>query len=183
MKSEVGYTEKDILLLTSKGDEEAFTQLFYLYKDKLYSYLIQLTKSEELTLDFIQDIFLKLWTNRANVKDIENPGSYIFRMAKNQAMNSFKRSMNESLILAKLPVTKANDNSIEADFDLKVLETKLNNVLRGLPPRQRLIFSLSREHGFKHEQIAKQLHISPVTVKNQLVKALRKIRESYQKNH
>lgn len=169
-------TEKELLLLASQGCEESFTKIFHLYNDKLYGFLLRLTKSEEKTLDFIQDIFMKLWTNRSNLANIDNLGSYIFRSAQNQVINSFKRIMNETSMLAELKVSKNCDNSIEADFEHKFLETKFKHVVKRLPPQQRLVYTLSREQGLKHDEIAKQLHISPSTVKNHMVEALKSIK-------
>ncbi|HEY5393390.1 MAG TPA: RNA polymerase sigma-70 factor [Hanamia sp.] len=168
--------EKELQLLASEGSEEAFTQLFYLYKDRLYSFVLRLTNSEEQTLDFIQDIFMKLWINRSKLPEIDNLGSYIFRAAKNQAINSFKRTMNESIILAKLKVPEYLNNNIEADFEFKILETKFRGLIEKLPPQQKLVYTLSREKGLKHEEIASELHISNATVKNHMVAALKNLR-------
>ena len=171
------YTEKELLLLASTGCEESFTQLFHLYNDKLYSFILRLTKSEEQTSDFIQDIFMKLWINRANLANVDNLGSYIFRSAQNQAINSFKRTMNETSILTKLQASDNAENNIEANFEYKNLETKLNTVINNLPPQQRLVYTLSRVQGLKYDEIAKQLHISPATVKNHMIQALKTIKE------
>jgi RNA polymerase sigma-70 factor (ECF subfamily) len=169
-------TEKELLLLASKGCEESFTRLFHLYKNKLYSFILRLTNSEEQALDFVQDIFLKLWINRANLANVDNFGSYIFRSAQNQVINSFKRVMNETSMLATLQESDKFDNNIEANFEHKVLETKFKDVVKKLPPQQRLVYMLSREQGLKHEEIAQQLHISPSTVKNHMVEALKNIK-------
>jgi RNA polymerase sigma-70 factor (ECF subfamily) len=45
-----------------------------------------------------------------------------------------------------------------------------------LPPRQRLVYRMSRQQGFTREQIAGRLHISPNTVKNHLQQAILFIR-------
>ena len=46
-----------------------------------------------------------------------------------------------------------------------------------LPPRQKLVYTLSREQGLKHEEIARRLNISPATVNNHMIAALRTIRQ------
>lgn len=171
------HTEKELLLRASYGCEESFTQLFHLYNNKLYSFILGITKSEQQTLDFIQDIFMKLWINRANLVNVDNLGSYIFRSAQNQAINSFKRAMNETLIHSKLQSANAYDDNIEADLEYKILESKLNVVISKLPPQQRLVYTLSRDQGLKHEEIALQLQISPSTVKNHMVQALKTIKD------
>ena len=176
------HTEKELLRLAADGDEASFIKLFNLYKNKLYSFLLRITKSEEQSLDFVQDVFMKLWINKANLSSIDNFSSYIFRAAQNRAINSFKRSMTEYCILKKNPVAAMVDDSIEANLEYKLLQIKLNEVVKKLPPQQRLVYILSREQGLKHEEIAIKLNLSISTVKNHMVQALKTIKEFLRNN-
>ena len=182
MPDKNSHTEKELLRLAADGDEAAFIEIFNSYKNKLYSFLLRITKSEEQSLDFVQDIFMKLWINKANLSSIDNFSSYIFRAAQNQAINSFKRIMAENCILKIKPVAHMVDDSIEANLEYKLLQIKLNEVVKKLPPQQRLVYTLSREQGLKHEEIAKQLNLSASTVKNHLVQALKTIKEFLRNN-
>ena len=182
MPDKHSHTEKELLRLAADGDEAAFIEIFNSYKNKLYSFLLRITKSEEQSLDFVQDIFMKLWINKANLSSIDNFSSYIFRAAQNQAVNSFKRIMAENCILKIKPIAHMVDDSIEANLEYKLLQKKLNEVVKKLPPQQRLVYTLSREQGLKHEEIAKQLNLSASTVKNHLVQALKTIKEFLRNN-
>ena len=182
MLNTTSHTEKELLRLAADGDEAAFIEIFNSYKNKLYSFLLRITKSEEQSLDFVQDIFMKLWINKANLSSIDNFSSYIFRAAQNQAINSFKRIMAENCILKIKPVAHMTDDSIEANLEYKLLQTKLKEVVKKLPPQQRLVYTLSREQGLKHEEIAKQLNLSTSTVKNHMVQALKTIKEFLRNN-
>ena len=53
---------------------------------------------------------------------------------------------------------------------------RLQHALDHLSPQQKLIFTLSRNEGMKHEEIASQLNISRNTVKTHLVHALKTLR-------
>lgn len=170
------HTEKELLRFAADGNEAAFIEMFNSYNNKLYSFLLRITKSEEESLDLVQDIFMKLWINRANLSSIDNFSSYIFRAAQNRALNSFKRSMRKYSILKKNPVAPLIDDSIEANLEFKLLETKLSEVIKKLPPKQCLVYRLNREQGLKHEEIAQQLNLSTSTVKNHMVQALKTIK-------
>ena len=67
-------------------------------------------------------------------------------------------------------------NSIEDRILSKENEERLQQALDRLSPRQKLIFTLSRHQGLKHEEIASRLHISRHTVKTHLVQALKTLR-------
>ena len=182
LPKKITHTEKELLRLAANGNEVAFIEIYNLYKNKLYSFLLRITKSEEESLDFVQDIFMKLWVNRINLASIDNFSNYIFRAAQNKAINSFKRCMTENCILKKIPVVDMAVNSIEADLEYKLLQTKLNEVVKKLPPQQRLVYTLSREKGLKNEEIAKHLNLSVYTIKNHLVQALKTIKDFLRSN-
>ncbi|MGF6850235.1 RNA polymerase sigma-70 factor (family 1) [Chitinophaga sp. W3I9] len=171
--------EKKLLQRAAEGHEEAFTQLFFLYRHKLYSFLLRLTESPEMTEDVIQDVFLKLWKDRENLVNIEQFGGYVYRMAQHQALNAFRRMAKETLILAELTRTIKDAAPADAADNLSVREVreKLQYALDHLPPKQKLVYTLSREQGLKHEEIARQLNISPSTVNNHMIAALRTIRQ------
>ncbi|MBO9727336.1 MAG: RNA polymerase sigma-70 factor [Chitinophaga sp.] len=170
--------EQRLLQLAAAGHEEAFTRLFHGHKHKLYSFLLRLTNSPEMSEDVIQDVFLKLWKDRQQLLHIEQFGGYIYRMAQHQVLNAFRRMAKETLILAeinKLHLT-AHDNA-EDHLQVQEVRARLNKALDKLPPKQKLVYTLSRDQGLKHDEIARHLNISPATVNNHMIAALRTIRE------
>lgn len=178
MNSESIHTEKELLLLAAQGSEPAFTLLFNRYKHKLYSYLLSLTTSPQIAEDIIQDTFLKLWKDRAGLEAIDHLGAYLFTMTRNLAINALKRIARETAILATLQPQQNNLVATAPDnLSLKEVEQLLHQTIQSLPPQQKLIYTLSREQGLKHEDIAHQLHLSSSTVRNHIVQALRTIRK------
>lgn len=84
----------------------------------------------------------------------------------------------ETAILAALQPQQNNPAATVADnLSLKEVEQLLHQTIQSLPPQQKLIYTLSREQGLKHEDIAHQLHLSSSTVRNHIVQALRTIRK------
>ena len=128
--------------------------------------------------DVIQDIFLKLWKNRAGLTEIDRFDSYLFRMAQNQCFSHFKRVAKETVILAQLQKEAGvSETDAENTLAAREIQQKIREVLAQLPPQQKLVYTLSREEGLKHDEIAERLNISPSTVKNHMIKALSFVRE------
>jgi RNA polymerase sigma-70 factor (family 1) len=172
-----------LLRLTAQGNEEAFTALFHLYKYKLHGYILSLTDSPALTDDIVQEVFMKLWRTGIDLSAVEQPDAYIFRMAKNHAIDAFRRLARETRLLSGL---KQHSTSLDSPgsqpVEIKELERVIKRVVDALPPQQKLVYTLSREQGMKHEDIAEQLNISAGTVKNHMIQALRSIRNELRKH-
>lgn len=179
-----GYTEKELLQLSTEGDEKAFAEIFHRYKFKLYGFIYRLTQSQEMAEDIVQETFLRLWKNRDQLGNIEHLSSYIFRMAQNQAITSFKRMAMETMIIRQL-LTGEKDfspSTPESELALKEMEALFRQAVDNLPPQQRKVYLLSREEGLKHEEIAERLQISRGTVKNHMIQLLRTLRSQLEKN-
>jgi RNA polymerase sigma-70 factor (family 1) len=172
------HSEKNMLQLAAEGNEAAFVQLFYLYRHKLYSYVLKITANPELAQDMVQDVFLKLWKSRSRLDKIENFGAFVFTIAQNQAVNHFRRMTSETLMLSNIQDhVQVYERSTEEHIDHQEVQNLINEVLQRLPPQQQLVFKLSREQGLKHDEIAMALKISTFTVKNHLAVAIKTIRE------
>lgn len=51
-----------------KGNLEAFDQIFKKYGDRLFGFVLKYLKSKEDTEGLVQDVFLKIWETRKNLK-------------------------------------------------------------------------------------------------------------------
>ena len=52
-----------------EGNAAAFRDLFYAVKDPLFGYACKLCKSPELAEEVVQEVFMKLWINRLQLKE------------------------------------------------------------------------------------------------------------------
>lgn len=64
MNADPKFDENELLQKVACGDEKAFTELFYSWKDHLYYFTLKFTESPQQAEDLVQDVFLKLWINR-----------------------------------------------------------------------------------------------------------------------
>ena len=142
----------------------------------LYSFLIKLTKSVELTEDVIQDVFIKLWHNRALLDGIAEVDAYLITLAKNRALNAFKRATRERFFYdtQEEGIENGTDERLILNDTLK----RVGKAVENLPPQQRLVYVLSREKFMKRQEIADHLKISSSTVNNHLMQALRTLRKT-----
>jgi len=175
---EQGINEKELLEKIAAGNESAFKELFHLWRDKLYFFVLRITQSPEMAEDILQDVFVKIWTNRATLNTIQYFDAYVYKMSQNQAISGMKRAAQETLILSELK--KGPEASALVTDDVVIhreLSKKFQAILYKLPTQQRLVYTLTHIHGLKHDEVAQQLKISASTVKNHMTRALCTIRQ------
>ena len=165
--------EKTLFERISLGDEDAFREVFHQYNKTLFPFILSLVKSETDSREIIQEIFLKLWMNRAFLHRIDNPGGWLHTMAANNAY-SFLRKEARYAMRQQLAGICQDDTSPDLIHQLDSRETKalICEAIEQLPLRRRQVFQLSRMEGYSRKEIAHQLNISENTVRNQLVDAI-----------
>jgi len=159
--------------------DPSFKRLFDTYKNRLYGYILAITRSGYAAEEITQEIFIKLWLCRDLLHEVDNLDGYIFTMARNKTLNHLRKAANDSRLLHELQELgqSRQHNNVEERALAGEYERLLRDALALLSPQRRLVYLLSRESGLNHEQIADQLHLSRNTVKNHMVEALRFIRQ------
>jgi len=174
----------ELFALLAEGDETAFRRVFHYYTPRLRPFVFSIVKSDAVAEEIVQDIFLKLWANRQSVAQKENPSSWLFTVAARQSL-SFLRHMSVErryIDSVKAQIAHASLQSpVEDRLFLREDEALLKKAVDVLPPRQKLIYTLSRHEGFSHKEIADQLNISPHPVKNHIVTAIRTLQDFVRK--
>ncbi len=171
------YNEKELLLLTSQGEEKAFTELFHTHRNKIYTIAYKLTFCEENAEEIVQDVFLKVWLKRESLADVESLDSWLFIITRN-TVYSFLKSKAHKILHQSLAETEFIGCAEDADARLKEKEfhSILNEAVEKLPQQQKQVYRLSKEAGLKQDEIAIQLNIAPETARKHLQYAMRSIR-------
>jgi RNA polymerase sigma-70 factor (ECF subfamily) len=162
------------------GDERALEQIFRAYYEGLVGFVRRYVKTTEIAEELVQDLFLKMWSRRGSLGEIDSVKTYLFRAARNTALNHLRRRKLEHEWLEKEGTTITEEQTQEGDET--VAESELASAVRAavdrLPPRCREVFMLSRDGGLTYGEIAKSLGISIKTVETQMGRALKALRES-----
>lgn len=181
MSTDLPYTDKELFQQLAEGNEQAFQQFYNEHWNRIYSLALAYLKSATQAQDIVQEVFLKVWTKRAQLRKVEKPEAFVYIMGRNEVINALKKKIH----LVALD-EQANDY-LPDDYllphqavDLKEMQQKINRAIETLPPQQQLIFKLSRDQGLNHEEIADRLGIERSTVKNHIVRALNTLRTQLQ---
>jgi RNA polymerase sigma-70 factor (family 1) len=177
------HINKELLRRVANDDHDAFRQLFDLYAGRLHAAVYNYTKSRFIAEELVQEVFIKCWNHRVHLKEVLDPTAYLYRMIFNQINTYLKRTANERRILdkARLWMTSGQDATLQ-QLEANEMVRIITAAVERLPAQKKIIYRLSREQGLNYQEIADQLRLSPNTVKNHLVEAMRLLR-SYLKDH
>jgi len=165
-----------IVQQTAEGDEIAFNKLFELYRNRLYSYMIKITKSKEVAEEATLDVFLKIWKMKSSLNEINNFEAFLFRLAHNKAID-YQNTAKKSQLYQQQIWSDMEDLVIEtnhADENILKIETERNIKLsiNKLSPQRQEAFRLSREEFLSYDEIADRMQISKHTVRNHIASSL-----------
>ncbi|WEK33932.1 MAG: RNA polymerase sigma-70 factor [Candidatus Pseudobacter hemicellulosilyticus] len=160
-----------------RGDEQALSTLYGLYARRLLHFARLITRSGDQSEEIVEDVFVKLWTQRHRLAGIDNLAVYLYVAVKNTALNALSRKARQ-LVLAPFDELDIAISAVPDPHHLLVsaeLLKKMQQAVDGLPPRCRMIFKLVREDGLRHREVAQILNISIHTVDVQMAIAIKKI--------
>lgn len=181
--NEVIYEEYKLLSLLAEDSEYAFQLIYDRHRNRIYQTAIRYLKSPYLGQEVVQDVFLKLWFERKNLKTDKPVEAWLYTVAKNNILNRLKKIANEWKALDHLAHFTSN-STVPAFEKAESAEYSqlLNKAVSDLPDQQKKVFNLARKEKLTYIQIAEQLNISPLTVKTHMTRALQNIKSYFLKN-
>lgn len=139
-------------------------------------YALRLVNDIDQAEDIVQEAFLKSWNRIEQGEEIGNFKRWMYRCVRNECI-SFIRSCKETVGIEEIP--EAGDEAI----DTSERDARIWRAVDDLPDKCREIFLMSKRDGMSGDEIASELGISIKTVKNQMTKALARMREALSDGH
>ena len=172
--------QRKILLSVRNGSEKAYQELYEQWVSRLYGFVFQYLKSKDATDDVVQETFLRIWSNRANLNPDVSFKSYLFTIAYHFLLKEMRRQLNNPLMEDYVEYLNRSSTEIAEAESLMCYDQFVNALEKGkqhLSPRQRIIFEMNKEYGLSIQEIAMQTAISEQSVRNQLSTAIQQLRK------
>ena len=172
--------EQQLLERLKNDDEAAFKVLFNDFYSKLYYFVLEFVPLKDVAENIVQDTLVTLWNKRNELKDDSNLTSYLFTVAKNNALKKLReKKYSQKLFSNAIDVGELDlnvetlstvDTSVCAFMDIEQI---IQETLASLPPQCRKVFELSRFQEMKNREIAEELDISIKTVEKHISKGIK----------
>lgn len=170
-----------------RGSGEAFEALFATHESLVYRICLGIVGAPDVARDLVQDLFCDLWDRRQRLDPKTSLKAYLAGAARNKALNWIRRNRpqvsldewdetGQSGRMAGRATSRYSATPQDALY-CRDLRHALRRAVQELPARRRLIYKLAREEHLSYAEIAAALDSSPNTVKTQMGRALKFLRE------
>ncbi len=168
----------DLVTALRTGSEPAFRELFNRYGGKVFRYVMRFVPTEPVAEELMQDVFMKVWNYRGNLDAAQSFNNFLFRITKNHILNYLRDTQRDVALNKEYRLSLSSfHNAVEESLIHEEYIELANKAIALLPDKRRSIFIMSRLEGKSYEQIAQALDISKDTVRLQMIKSIKSIRE------
>jgi RNA polymerase sigma factor (sigma-70 family) len=144
--------------------------LYRRFAGKLYAVSLQYSGNDEEARDILQEGFIKIFANLGQYKNEGSFEGWMRRIIVNTALEKYRNKHNLYRVddidsIVELASEPDNDDyaGLQA-FDLLSL-------IRELPPKYRMVFTLYAIEGYSHKEVSFMMNISEGTSKSNLSRA------------
>lgn len=176
--------EDKVILSAKEGNENAFNRLYQDNCQRVYRLAYGYVRSSEDAEDVMQETFIKAFKSIQSFKISDNTSfsSWLHRICINcsiSQLRKMKRRKMDMMVLFddKLIDPAEEDNSPEAKVELGETLRLIRNAVSKLSPKQRVVFDLRYRQHLGIKDIAELLKCHQNTVKTQLWRSIRKLKE------
>ena len=149
-------------------------------KNKLYRFASRLLDDPEEAQDAVQEVFIKLWDRRNKLQELNSIEAFSMTITKNLCLDKIKARKTVSIEQSKSLYFEENGESgADRQLELKDETNCILNLIAALPEQQKMIIQLRDIEGCEFEEIEQVLDLSINTIRVNLSRARKKIREMY----
>jgi RNA polymerase sigma-70 factor (ECF subfamily) len=173
--------DSSVILSFKRGNEASFNLIFETYKNKIYYYIFRFCKNSADTEELVQQVFIKIWMLKHKIDHTRNFEAFLFKVTRNLVFDHLRKKALHFLYLhvddPEVILPDFASAHPDDDFTFEEYHKLALTIIDELPEKRQIIFKMNYEEGKSIEEIAELLQLSTHTVKSQLVKAFKTIRQ------
>ena len=173
LKDKYKFSDEKLILRFPDGDINAYNELVKRYKDRLFNFVLRYFNNREQAEDVVQETFIKLYTHANYYKNVAKFSTWIFTIAKNNALTELrknKRKKTDSMWTddGKVIDLNSNDEAIDIKVENEMAINQLNKFLDEIPENFRMAVVLRDFQELSYDEISRILEIPVGTIKSRI---------------
>lgn len=165
-----------LLLRSIDGDMEAYGAFYEMKRPRIFRIAARICGPDEAE-DVVQAVFLRLWKVLPSISKLHRIDSWLYRATVNKCIDVL-RHVHQRIKLVLVDEQDIQGKDLREQFQHGELASVFNRVAEFLSPRQRAAFVLCDIEGFTSEEAAGIMKAASSTVRNLLMNARIRLRES-----
>ncbi|MGO1595011.1 MAG: RNA polymerase sigma factor [Sphingobacterium sp.] len=177
-----------LIALIKNSNPKAFNELYQRFWDELFTLAYKKIGDEDETYDVLQEMFIELWDKRSELNFNNSTASWLrnrlwFKIYGYFRTKGFNKKHQENFRVfalqenSEVQIDHLVELHAKEDYFEEIL-TVVNHCIEEMPDRMKLIFKMNRSGDYSISEIARELKISPNTVKKQLERATTKLKKA-----
>ena len=184
-------TDEELVVLYSKGNNEAFDILLNRYKSRIYSYIYYIVKDRELTEDIFQETFVKVITTIKQGRYTENGKfpAWISRIAHNLIIDFFRQEKADNYVITDnenmdiFNRKELSEGTVEDTIVQNQIEADVRKLIKALPHSQREVLVMRYYKNMSFKEIADHTKVSINTALGRMRYAILNLRKMAEENN
>ena len=181
-------TEADLVRAAQRGDTAAFDQLVRTHDHQVLRMAYNLLHSEEDARDVYQEAFLRVYRNLPKFRFDCSFSTWLYRIVSNLCLDHLRKRKvrqeepstfeGESGQVDRLQFVAEERADVDPQrrFQSAEVNSRIQEVLAELTPRERVVFEMRHYQGMRLRAIGEALGVTEEAAKNCLFRATHKMR-------
>lgn len=191
MEELITLSDEKLVVLYTKGVNQAFDVLVERYKERVYTYIYHTVKCEELADDIFQETFVKaiITINQGRYTENGKFLPWIFRIAHNLIIDYYRQEKSEntqSCDAEGVDILNRKDLSectIEDQMVTEQIHQDIKNLVNALPDSQKEVLLMRYYKNMSFKEIAETTNVSINTALGRMRYAILNMRRIAEENN
>jgi RNA polymerase sigma-70 factor (ECF subfamily) len=171
---------KEVIARAASGDAAAFEELVRQYHPSVIRWAVVAVGDLDEAEDLAQSVWMRVYRNLGDFRGASQFGTWLYRITYNLGFEVRRTRFRRTSALVRWTTSGDHVSEIEpprSDGDATLFSKVVQACVNNLPPRQRAVLTLVDFEGRSAAEAAEMLEIEEGTVRSNLFKARRAIRE------
>lgn len=190
MRNITKLTDEQLVAAYAGGDNVAFDTLLLRHKDRLYNYIYQMVRDNDVADDIFQETFVKVITTvrQGRYNDMGKFSAWVTRIARNLAIDTFRSDKSEPTLStdnADIDILNRRELSEDTIEDVMIdlqTEDDIRSLVDRLPEVQKEVLTLRFYNDLSFKEIADQTGVSINTALGRMRYAILNMRKMAKEN-
>ncbi len=158
-----------------------FKQLLLPLYPRLHRVALRLLGNVEDAEDMVQEVYMKLWSKRDALPDVQDVEAYCVTLTKNMCIDRLRHAEVEEVDVAEMPHPIASTDDVAGETERRDAVEHVSRIIGTLPENQQRVITLRdmEEHTF--EEIEQLTGLTATNARMLLSRARKTIRERFKR--